>query len=46
MSIAHFTRGWLDYPELGKLGFVVNRRDGLIPPNRLAPRPEDFRLAR
>ena len=29
-------------PELGHVGFVVVRRDGLIPPNRLAPRPDEF----
>jgi uncharacterized protein len=37
-----FDKAWIDYPELGHIGFVVVRRDGLIPPNRLAPRPEDF----
>lgn len=45
MGIEQFTRAWIEYPELGKLGFVVNRRDGLIPPNQLAPRARDFLLA-
>lgn len=46
MSRERFERRWLDFPELGKVGFVVERRDGLIPPNRLVPRPEDFLVLR
>lgn len=46
MSRARFERRWLEFPELGKVGFVVERRDGLIPPNRLAPRPEEFLVLR
>jgi hypothetical protein len=38
-----FESSWIDYPKLGHVGFVVAERDGqLAPPNRLAPRPEDF----
>jgi uncharacterized protein len=46
MSRAKFERRWLDFPELGRVGFVVERRDGLIPPNRLVPRPEEFLVVR
>lgn len=46
MSRERFERLWLEFPELGKVGFVVERRDGLIPPNRLAPRPEEFLVLR
>ena len=46
MSRARFERRWLEFPELGKVGFVVERRDGLIPPNRLTPRPEEFLVLR
>jgi len=42
MTRARFERVWLEFPELGRVGFVVRRRDGLIPPNRLEPRPSDF----
>jgi predicted double-glycine peptidase len=42
MLAAKFEDAWLDYPEFGKVGFVVARADGTAPPNRLAPRPTDF----
>ena len=46
MSRTRFERIWLEFPELGRVGFVVERRDGLIPPNRLMPRPEEFLVLR
>jgi predicted double-glycine peptidase len=46
MSRERFERRWLEFPELGKVGFVVERRDGLIPPNRLEPSPEEFLVLR
>jgi uncharacterized protein len=42
MLAAKFEAAWLEYPEIGKVGFVVARADGVEPPNRLAPRPRDF----
>lgn len=42
MRVRDFERAWLDYGELGKVGFVVARRDGPAGPGRLAARPEDF----
>jgi predicted double-glycine peptidase len=42
MTVEHFEDGWLNYPEFGKVGFVVARVDGLAPPNELAPLPDDF----
>jgi predicted double-glycine peptidase len=42
MLAAKFQSAWLEYPEFGKVGFVVASRDGQIPPNQLAPRPRDF----
>lgn len=41
MPIEKFEDSWLEYPEFGKVGFVVTRRDGAAPPNRLAPRLGD-----
>lgn len=35
MSVSRFERAWLDLPDLGRVGFYVERTDGLIPPNRL-----------
>lgn len=46
MSRGRFERAWLEFPELGRVGFVVERRDGLIPPNRLAPTPDEFLVLR
>lgn len=37
---------WVDYPEFGRVGFVVARRDGLAPPNALAARESDFVMLR
>lgn len=42
VPLERFKEAWISYPELGKVGFVVKRRDGAEPPNRLAPRPSDF----
>jgi predicted double-glycine peptidase len=42
MLAAKFEGAWLEYPEIGKVGFVVARADGVEPRNRLAPRPDDF----
>lgn len=44
MTHEQFKRLWASYPELGKVGFVVERRDGRMPPNRLLPRASDFVL--
>ncbi len=37
-----FENAWIEFPEVGHVGFVVNRRDGLFPPNQLEPKPSDF----
>jgi uncharacterized protein len=42
MLAEKFEDGWLDYPEFGKVGFVVARADDAVPPNQLAPAPSDF----
>lgn len=42
MRVERFEAAWLDSPEFGKVAFVVERRDGLEPPNRLAPHLSDF----
>jgi uncharacterized protein len=40
--VGHFEEAWLDYPEFGKVGFVVQPGDGPAAPDGLAPRPRDF----
>jgi hypothetical protein len=46
MSRERFVNAWLEFPELGHVGFVVQRRDGLIPPNRLEPTVDEFLVLR
>lgn len=42
MLRSRFETAWIDFPKLGRVGFIVKRRDGLIPPNQLVPKREDF----
>jgi len=44
MSRRRFTESWIEYADVGHVAFIVRRRDGLIPPNLLAVRAEDFSL--
>jgi hypothetical protein len=46
MTVERFEAAWIEYPEFGRVGFQVARRDGLIPPNQLAPQPRDFVMLR
>lgn len=43
MTVEKFERFWIDYGgEIGRVGFVVRRRDGQLPPNQLEPRLYEF----
>jgi predicted double-glycine peptidase len=42
MPIENFKEAWLSAPDFGKVGFVVQRRDGATPPNRLVPQLSDL----
>jgi predicted double-glycine peptidase len=42
ISIRRFETAWLDFPDIGKVGFMVARPGGRVPPNELAARPEQF----
>ena len=44
LSRGRFLASWINYADLGRVAFVVRRRDGLIPPNRLAVTANDFPL--
>ena len=46
MTKTRFERSWLALPELGRIGFYVERTDGLIPPNRLQATSRDFSILR
>jgi predicted double-glycine peptidase len=45
LRVERFEDAWIDFPQIGKVGFVV-RRDGIKPPNRLAPRASEFVMLR
>jgi predicted double-glycine peptidase len=38
MSRAKFERVWIDFPEIGKVGFIVTRTDAPAPPGQLISR--------
>ena len=42
MLRSEFESAWINFAEIGHVGFLVARKDGLIPPNRLEPKPGDF----
>ncbi len=46
MSLDQFEEAWLDYHDLGHVGFVIRRPSGREPPNLLAPHPRDFLIHR
>ncbi|WP_218918038.1 C39 family peptidase [Noviherbaspirillum massiliense] len=46
MRVDEFTEKWIDYPSLGHIGFTVQRRDDVPPPNQLAPQGQDFVMLR
>ena len=42
MTTEQFLGAWPEHEEFGRVGFVVERRDDLPPPNRLEPVADDF----
>jgi predicted double-glycine peptidase len=42
MSIRKFINGWIDYRDIGRVGFVVTNSGTLAPPGRLSARALDF----
>jgi len=46
MSIDKFENAWIDYRELGRVGFVVTKSGTLAPPGRLRARASDFVVLR
>ena len=42
MSRQRFMAAWIDYAGMGRVAFVVHRRDNLIPPDRLSVTSGDF----
>lgn len=46
MSIDKFVNGWINYRDIGRVGFVVTKSGTLAPPGRLSARPSDFVVLR
>jgi predicted double-glycine peptidase len=46
MLIDMFEKMRIDFPKIGKVGFVITRLDGTEPPNRLQPRSREFVMTR
>lgn len=42
MTISRFEHAWINYPEIGRVGFVVHSPHGADSANALAPHPRDF----
>ncbi|MBN2864992.1 MAG: C39 family peptidase [Thiotrichales bacterium] len=42
MLVKEFEKMWIDFPEIGKVGFVVASTDDIPPPNFLKPKSSDF----
>lgn len=46
MSVDKFINGWIDYRDIGRVGFVVTRSGRRAPPGRLSARVMDFVVLR
>ncbi|MCF7972105.1 MAG: C39 family peptidase [Methylococcaceae bacterium] len=46
MLVDQFEEIRIDFPEIGKVGFVISRLDDVKPINRLAPQASDFVMTR
>ncbi len=46
MSIRKFIDGWIEYRDIGRVGFVVTKSGTLAPPGRLSARALDFVVLR
>lgn len=43
MLVSNFLDIWIDFPEIGHVGFMIKQRDGIqSPPNQLVPQDSDF----
>jgi predicted double-glycine peptidase len=46
MSIDKFVNGWIDYRDIGRVGFIVTESGTPAPPGRLSARAMDFVVLR
>jgi uncharacterized protein len=46
LLIEQFENAWIDFPQIGRVGFVVARTDGVSTPNLLEPKADEFVMFR
>jgi predicted double-glycine peptidase len=46
MMKAKFLSGWINYKDIGRVGFIVTENGAVSPPGRLSPRALDFVILR
>ena len=46
LLIEQFENAWIDFPQIGRVGFVVARTDGVSIPNLLEPKADEFVMFR
>lgn len=46
MLIDQFEKIRIDFPKIGKVGFIISRRDGFEAPSRMAPHANEFVMTR
>lgn len=46
LSVNKFNHGWIDYRDIGRVGFLVTAGDGPAAPGALAPRAREFLVPR
>jgi uncharacterized protein len=46
LLVQQFENAWIDFPKIGKVGFTVDRTDGVSPPNLLEPKADEFVMLR
>lgn len=46
LLIEQFENAWINFPQIGRVGFVVARTDGVSTPNLLEPKADEFVMFR
>ena len=46
LLVEQFENAWIDFPEIGRVGFAVARIDGVSTPNLLEPKADEFVMLR
>jgi len=46
LLVEQFEKAWINFPQMGKVGFAVARTDGVSTPNLLEPKADEFVMLR